>query len=206
MPRFDTTSITPGTHAPNTPIPSTPSRSVMTLGLMIGLLTLSSCMNIEVENTHTTSAPTTHDRLVAVIHPLGENGADGVVRFELAEDGVRVTAEVRGLSEGPHGFHIHQYGDCTAADGTSAGGHFNPAGSPHSGPDSMERHMGDMGNIDADASGLAVLDYVDGTIDLGMILGRGVIVHAGADDMTSQPTGAAGGRLGCGVIGVAATL
>lgn len=173
------------------------------LGALAVLTASSACTNMEMEEIETDSGAMSLGALVAVIHPVGEDGASGVVRFEQVDEGVRITADVEGLSEGLHGFHIHQYGDCTAADATSAGGHFNPAGAPHSGPDAAERHMGDMGNLEAGADGRAVMDVIDGTVDLGMILGRGVIVHAEADDLVSQPTGAAGGRLGCGVIGVA---
>ncbi len=143
--------------------------------------------------------------LVAVVHPTEGNNAAGTVIFEPADNGVRVRAEIEGLSEGKHGFHIHQYGDCTASDGSSAGGHYNPANKPHGAPDDAERHMGDMGNIEANAQGLATIDYVDDTIELNSILGRAVVVHGGEDDLTSQPSGDAGPRLGCGVIGVAST-
>ena len=90
--------------------------------------------------------------------------------------------------------------------GATSGGHFNPADKSHSGPDSEERHVGDLGNISANENGVATLDRNDTLLSLdgpNSILGRGVIIHAGADDLTSQPTGAAGARLGIGVIGVA---
>lgn len=138
---------------------------------------------------------------LAQLTPLQNSGVSGTVTFTDEEGGVRVQATLIGLPEGKYGFHIHQYGDCTAADGTSAGGHFNPTEHPHSGPESTERHMGDLGNIASDGA-TATLDYLDSKIDMSLILGRGVIVHAAEDDLTSQPTGNAGGRLGCGVIGV----
>ena len=143
-----------------------------------------------------------YDKAVAVVHPIGNSGVSGVVHFEKAENGVHVTAEIEGLEEGNHGFHIHQWGDCTSPDGKSAGGHFNPLEEEHSGPTSEMRHMGDMGNISANAAGVANIDYVDEAINVTMILGRGIIVHAGEDDLTSQPSGAAGPRVACGVIGV----
>ena len=140
---------------------------------------------------------------VAVLHPTDGFDAKGTVYFTAVENGVQVTAEISGLSEGNKGFHIHQYGDCTAANGTSAGGHFNPEGMDHAGPTDAMRHMGDLGNITANAQGNAMIDYVDKTIHINMILGRGVIVHNGEDDLSSQPSGAAGPRVACGVIGVA---
>ncbi len=145
---------------------------------------------------------------VAVVNPTEGNEVTGTITFEQSDDGVRVQATLEGLEEGEHGFHIHQYGDCTADDGTSAGGHYNPTGEPHGAPDDEERHMGDMGNITADADGNATIDYVDSRIVLNgpnSIMGRGIVIHGGQDDLTSQPSGDAGPRLGCGVIGVANT-
>ncbi len=138
---------------------------------------------------------------IAQLMPLQDSGVSGTVTFTAQEGGVRVQATLTGLPQGKHGFHIHQYGDCTATDGTSAGGHFNPTDHPHSGSDSTDRHMGDLGNIESDGA-TASLDYLDTKIEMALILGRGVIVHAAEDDLISQPTGNAGGRLGCGVIGV----
>jgi Cu-Zn family superoxide dismutase len=180
------------------------TRAVLTFAVLslVAIGCQSSSDVAEVSEGHGTAANEPASALVAVVHPLQGSGVNGVVRFEAVEGGVAVTAEMTGLPAGKHGFHIHQYGDCTSADGTSAGGHFNPAGVEHSGPDADVRHMGDLGNIESDGN-VAILSYVDKAIDLSLILGRGVIVHEKADDLASQPTGAAGGRLGCGVIGVA---
>lgn len=142
----------------------------------------------------------------AVIHPTEGNDVSGTVTFEETSEGVHVMANISGLEQGRHGFHIHQYGDCSASDGTSAGGHYNPTGNDHGAPTQDNRHMGDMGNIVADAEGNATIDYTDPMITLdgpNTIMGRGVIVHGGEDDLESQPSGAAGPRIGCGVIGVA---
>jgi len=144
------------------------------------------------------------EKAITSLHPIGDSGVAGTVTFELVNDGVKVTAEVTGLGNSAHGFHIHQYGDCTASDGTSAGGHFNPTDMDHSGPDAMERHMGDMGNLQgAGKNAVTTYSYVDTNIKLSKIMGRGVIIHADEDDLVSQPTGAAGARIACGVIGVA---
>jgi Cu-Zn family superoxide dismutase len=152
------------------------------------------------------AAPAPATRAVAVLTPLGGSGVSGTVTFTRVEGGVKVSAHLSGLGEGAHGFHIHEFGDCSAADGTSAGGHFNPTAQPHGAPTAAARHTGDMGNVTADASGNASLEYVDSHASFEgetSILGRGVIVHAKADDLKTQPTGAAGGRVACGVIGVA---
>lgn len=146
------------------------------------------------------------NRAVAVLHPTEGSQVTGTVVFIQEDDGVRIEATVEGLQPGKHGFHIHERGDCTAPDGTSAGGHYNPDGHPHAGPDQHPRHMGDLGNLDANTDGRARYERTDDYVTLNgpkSIVGRGVIVHAGEDDFTTQPTGAAGGRLACGVVGIA---
>jgi Cu-Zn family superoxide dismutase len=143
-------------------------------------------------------------KAVAVLQPTQGSVVKGSVSFFRAAGGMRVVARIEGLAPGLHGFHIHEFGDCSAPDGASAGAHFNPGGAPHAGPHDATRHAGDMGNVEADAKGIGVVDYVDSKASFegeSSILGRGVIVHANADDLKTQPTGNAGGRLACGVIG-----
>ena len=151
-------------------------------------------------------SPQSHiTKAVAVLHPTAGNTVQGVVTFVKESDGIRVTADISGLAPGKHGFHIHKYGDCSGSDGKTAGGHFNPMKMYHGAPDSDIRHVGDMGNIEADENGYAHHEYVDRHLSFkgkSSIIGRGVIVHAKVDDLTSQPTGAAGARVACGVIGV----
>jgi Cu-Zn family superoxide dismutase len=140
-------------------------------------------------------------------HPL-KGKVEGTVWFDPAAGGVKVKARVSGLTPGTHGFHVHEFGDCSAADFTSAGGHFNPMAQPHGAPQAAARHVGDLGNIEAGADGVASLDWTDTQLAFEGhhgIIGRAVIVHAKADDLKTQPTGDAGGRLACGVIGVAKT-
>lgn len=144
-------------------------------------------------------------KALATLSPTEGSSVEGTVSFEQTADGVRVIAHVSGLTPGKHGFHIHQYGDCSALDGKSAGGHFNPEGTKHGGPDAAERHVGDLGNLVADENGHAHYDRIDSQLSLEgphSIIGRAVIVHTGEDDLTSQPTGAAGSRAACGVIGI----
>ncbi|ALO15041.1 Superoxide dismutase [Cu-Zn] precursor [Salinivirga cyanobacteriivorans] len=141
-----------------------------------------------------------------VVHPTEGNDVNGTIAFEKTTDGVKVTADVAGLTPGKHGFHVHQYGDCSGPAGKTAGGHFNPEGKKHGAPDDMERHVGDLGNLVADSSGVASMTFTDSKLTLNgpnSIIGRSIIIHAGEDDLTSQPTGAAGARVACGVIGVA---
>ena len=158
--------------------------------------------NTEMQSTNMETEPA-HSELVATVMQVGGSNVSGSVTFTETDNGVQIQGTIQGLEPGKHGFHIHQYGDCTAEDATSAGGHFNPANSNHGAPSDMERHMGDLGNIEANENGTASVNIVDETIRLDQILGRGVIVHAGADDFESQPSGAAGSRVACGVIGIA---
>ena len=144
-------------------------------------------------------------KAVAVLHPSAGSKVSGTVTFTEEADGVQVHAEITGLTPGNHGFHVHEFGDCSAADASSAGAHFNSTHKPHAGPDTAERHVGDMGNVQADASGKATLKYVDHQISLTnderSVIGRSVVVHEKADDLKSQPSGDSGARIACGVIG-----
>ncbi len=145
-------------------------------------------------------------RAVAVLHPTEGNKARGVVVFVQKNGYVEITGVVTGLTPGFHGFHIHEFGDCSDPKALSTGGHYNPTNKPHGAPDSTERHVGDLGNIHADSSGKAIIRIQDKVISLNgpySIIGRGVIVHSGADDLKTQPTGNAGSRVACGVIGIA---
>jgi Cu-Zn family superoxide dismutase len=142
---------------------------------------------------------------IAVLHPTKGNKTSGIVKFNKVENGIKITGEIKNLSPGKHGFHIHEYGDCSVEDGTSAGGHFNPFGKPHGAPSDTERHVGDLGNITADKDGTANFEMMDTVISFtgkSSIIGRAVIVHKGEDDLKTQPTGNAGPRVACGVIGV----
>ncbi len=145
------------------------------------------------------------ENAIAVLHPTEGNEVQGTVKFQRMDNGVQVTVTLDGLSQGEHGFHIHEYGDCSAPDATSAGGHFNPTDSQHGAPQDRERHVGDLGNVIADANGHVEMEWIDATIQLNgehSIIGRAVIVHANPDDFTTQPTGAAGPRVACGVVGI----
>lgn len=144
-------------------------------------------------------------RAICVLYPTENSEVTGTVTFTKTDKGMKVVAEVTGLTPGKHGFHIHQYGDCSSPDAKSAGGHFNPHGMKHAGPMDHDRHTGDMGNLVANEEGVAQLEMVMTGMSFegeNNILGRGIIVHAGEDDLVSQPTGDAGGRVACGTIGV----
>jgi Cu-Zn family superoxide dismutase len=144
---------------------------------------------------------------VASLSPTQGNQANGTVSFVQKGNQVLVDARIDGLTPGEHGIHIHEKGDCSAPDGTSAGGHFNPSGHQHGGPSHTEHHAGDFGNLTADASGRASLQLALPAAEISLaegtansIVGRGMIIHADPDDYKTQPTGNAGKRLACGVI------
>lgn len=139
----------------------------------------------------------------------GQEGSNisGTVTLTQSSGGGAVTiqAQVEGVEgAGMHGFHIHETGDC-AADFTSAGGHFNPTNAPHGGPDDADHHAGDLGNIEIGEDGSGNLDLASSMLTLeagatNSAIDKAIILHAGEDDLETQPTGDAGGRLACGVI------
>lgn len=148
---------------------------------------------------------------VQIASPGGAtSGVSGTATFIELEEGVYYSYEISGLAPGAHGFHVHANPSCAAADtdndgtveaGGAAGGHLNPMSSPHGAPSNEPdmRHTGDLGNIMADDDGLAVGGREDAVLTFDDVVGHAVMVHAGADDLTSQPSGDAGGRVGCGV-------
>lgn len=191
------------------------------LALPLATLLATGCISVkETEhNEHAASAaPSAHshsnawqavNHAVAVIRPTAGNQCAGTVHFHKVGDTVKVVAEVTGLTPNQaHGFHIHELGDVSGADGTATGGHYNPEGHSHALPVTSMRHAGDFGNLQADASGKARLELTVANLSIAglrnPVLGRGVIVHAKPDD-GGQPTGNAGARIGQGVIGLAKT-
>jgi len=132
-------------------------------------------------------------------------------------DPVKIEGEIKGLAPGQHGFHVHQYGDRTNGC-ISAGPHFNPFKKTHAGPQDAERHVGDLGNVEANADGVAKFSFTDKLISLNgetSIVGRSLVVHEGQDDLgkgvgdkkeESLKTGNAGARAACGVVGLAEPL
>ena len=134
----------------------------------------------------------------------------GRVEFIEVDGGVEVRYNLTGLSgAGPFGFHVHENGDCgpdsTGTPGGAAGGHFNPMASPHGAPgrEATVRHAGDLGNVTPGADGAAVGTLTDSVLAFSgptSLVGRAVVLHAQADDLRTQPTGDAGGRVACGII------
>lgn len=138
------------------------------------------------------------------LEPKSDSNVSGTVTFTQENGIVTMVAEMEGLTEGTHAIHIHEKADCSSPDGKSTGGHWNPTAQPHGKWGAEEGyHKGDIGNFTADASGKGSITFTTDEWCIGCgdetkdILGKAVIVHAGTDDYTTQPTGDAGGRVSC---------
>lgn len=169
--------------------------------ILLGAIALAGCAGSGA-NSGANSSP-----VMAVMQPTAGNSAAGTVGFRQQGDQIMVAVKLSGLPPGLHGFHIHEKGDCSAPDATSAGGHFNPTGQQHGDPMHAEHHGGDFGNLTAAADGTAVIDLTLPASQVSLssgpansIIGRGLIVHSAPDDFMTQPTGNSGARLACGVI------
>lgn len=143
------------------------------------------------------------ERAVAVISAIDGSGVFGVVTFKREDGLMHISASFTGLTPGLHGLHIDQNGDCAVTLEADADTHLNPEGKKHGSPDSVESHLGDLGNIVADEIGRAQYDRVDNVLTFSgpnSVIGHTVVVRAGMDDLKSQPAGNAGARVACGVI------
>jgi len=135
--------------------------------------------------------------------------ANGSLSLSESPDGVRISGTVQGLApDAQFGFHIHEKGDCSAPDASSAGGHFNPDNQPHGDPTgAAAHHAGDMVNLQSNAEGVAQVDTTVRGVSLHAgggtdVIGKAIVVHEKADDYSSQPSGNSGSRIACGVIAV----
>lgn len=169
---------------------------------------LTACGTAPAPRTTAPSAQSTAKQAVANLASASGSLVSGKVTMMPMAGGVHLTGTVGGLpANSTHGFHIHEKGDCSAADASSAGPHFNPAAAPHGKAESGAHHAGDMDNVVANAEGVVNLDIHVSGVTLGGgaandIAGRALVVHAAPDDYTSQPAGNAGARVACGVITV----
>ena len=141
---------------------------------------------------------------VATLAPTTGQTAAGTVRFtQMADGSVDVQVDLTGVPPGVHGFHVHENGDC-GDNGNAAGGHFNPAAADHGAPNVPPHHAGDFGNVTANTAGEVHARFTTRsvTVEAGShsAVGRAVILHANPDDLQTQPTGNAGGRIACGVV------
>ncbi|XP_036618938.1 copper chaperone for superoxide dismutase isoform X2 [Trichosurus vulpecula] len=157
--------------------------------------------------------PENPENLGAAVAMLGKPGAvQGVVRFlQVSPRCCLIEGTIDGLEPGPHGLHVHQYGDLTQ-NCASCGDHFNPDGMPHGGPKDTQRHLGDLGNVYASADGRATFRMEDEKLKVWDIIGRSLVIDAGEDDLgqgghpLSKVTGNSGERLACGIIARSAGL
>jgi Cu-Zn family superoxide dismutase len=138
------------------------------------------------------------------LNPKSESSANGMVMFTEKEGQVTLKAQINGLSPGTHAIHVHEKADCSSNDGKSAGGHWNPTFAPHGEWGSETGfHRGDIGNFTADETGLGMITFSTDLWCIGCedetknLLGKAIIVHQGEDDLSSQPSGAAGARVSC---------
>ncbi|WP_117884621.1 superoxide dismutase family protein [Aureibaculum luteum] len=190
---------------------------IITLMVLVFFITIS-CKNEKKTNqtndsidslTETTTSveEITPDALTVTLYAKSNSNVTGEIVFIQENDKVTMTASLLGLTPGEHAIHLHEKADCSSDDATSTGGHWNPENKEHGKwDDESGYHRGDIGNLTADADGNATLTFetdqwaIGGSDENKNIIGRGIIVHAKADDFATQPTGAAGGRVACGEI------
>lgn len=185
------------------------TRSLLVIGILAGM---AGCGGSESENQ--LSASSTPDpsmeqpiAAMATLIPVSGSTVSGEVRFYPMNDALMVEVTAMGLEPGSHGFHIHAVGDCSAPDASSAGDHFAPNGNAHGAPaaPSDQHHAGDLGNIEASVTGVAQYQRSTSSLSLAgpdSVIGKAVIIHAGEDDLRTQPSGNSGDRIACGVIAV----
>jgi Cu-Zn family superoxide dismutase len=193
--------------------------TAMKLGLgVVATLLLAACSREQPEGAprqpdETTAAPAekttaaeTAAEAVAQVAPTQGNTVTGSLALARSSEGVHITGVIQGLKpDAEFGFHIHEKGDCSAPDGSSAGAHFNPTQAQHGNPTSGAHHAGDMANIRSNAEGVAHVDtsaagttlHGDPNTD---VMGKAIVVHESPDDYTTQPSGNSGKRVACGVI------
>jgi Cu-Zn family superoxide dismutase len=144
-------------------------------------------------------------RAEAVIESKSGSSLTGLAVFTQKGNSVKLQINVQHAPPGTHAVHLHEKGDCTAPDALSAGPHWNPAAQAHGQWGHAPFHLGDIGNIGVGEDGVGSMTLITDLWSIGgtpetNVVGRAVVVHVGADDFTTQPTGNAGSRIGCGVV------
>ncbi|MGH9441826.1 MAG: superoxide dismutase family protein [Thermoanaerobaculia bacterium] len=179
-------------------------RFTILAGSTVLLATLLACASSKTGGSAAAPPAAAGPHVTAMIEGRSGSALTGTATFTQASGAVHIVVDVNNAPEGVHAVHLHEKGDCSAPDATSAGGHFNPTHMPHGSPDAPNHHAGDFGNmtVGADGHGHLELDSTILTVEPGemSVAGHAVVIHAKADDMTTQPTGNAGGRIGCGVV------
>jgi Cu-Zn family superoxide dismutase len=177
-------------------------RNASILTLLVGVsIVLASCDGSKKKET----ASTPSKQATAAIGSASGSEVTGTAVFKQSGDTIVLTVDIQNAVTGVHAVHIHESGDCSSPDGKSAGGHWNPTDVPHGKWGEGEFHLGDIGNMTVGEDGTGKIELTTDQWEMGTgsirdIVGKGIIVHAGVDDFTSQPSGAAGARIGCGAI------
>lgn len=170
--------------------------SILSRGLLVmsGLLLSANVANAKAVKAEVKPAA------AAATQPTVMGNVTGTVTFTQDGKDLKVVADLKGLTPGMHGFHIHEKGDLSAPDLSSAGDHYNPGGKHHGGMDAVEHHAGDLGNINADKDGNAHKEGVMKDMNADDLKGHSVIVHAKPDDEKTDPSGNSGARIAGGKI------
>jgi Cu-Zn family superoxide dismutase len=144
--------------------------------------------------------PVTPTAATATLESRSNTNVTGTARVTPGGSGVIVMVDVSGATPGEHGVHIHDKGDCSAPDATSAGPHYNPKAMHHGGLSTPERHAGDLGNMQVDSNGKGLLVVAVPDLTMDQVIGRSVLVHATKDDLQTDPAGNSGARIACGTL------
>ncbi|MBS4168392.1 superoxide dismutase family protein [Parachlamydia sp. AcF125] len=171
-------------------------RKLLAYGLCLFLLT--SCHSSD----RKAEAPHLIKKANAVVNPTQGHKTWGSITFTETKEGVLIVANIQGLPPGKHGFHVHEFGDCSAPDASSAGGPYEPA-HPKTRAENTERYISDLGNLEANEKGHAFYERLDRVITLNgpnSILGKSVVIHQNEDDFKIHPAGSLGKRMACGLI------
>ncbi|HWR79355.1 MAG TPA: superoxide dismutase family protein [Pseudomonas sp.] len=164
-------------------------RTVISAACIAAALALTACASYQ-----------TGGGATAQLQPRSGSVMQGNVVLTQVGDKIRFEVLASNVPPGQHGFHVHEVGDCSAADAASAKGHYNPTAKQHGSAESVEHHAGDLKNLVADATGnVRQVDEVVG-LKISELVGRSLVVHADPDDYASQPAGNSGKRIGCCVI------
>ena len=170
------------------------------LVLSLSLATIMGCQNIKKESK-------TKKKIQFILSPKSGSNTNGTVLFTENDGQVTLELVMNRLSQGTHAIHIHEKADCSSEDGKSSGGHWNPTFENHGAWGSKDGyHKGDIGNFTADENGNGTITLTTNEWCIGCgdptkdVLGKGLIVHQGADDFVTQPTGNSGARVACSAI------
>lgn len=180
------------------------NKTMLASALLCGsALAMTGCQTVQEQMQ--TGNPLNQPALKSTIKAFSNDKEVGQIFLRPVDEGVQVYGKLMNMQPGKTvAFHIHETGSC-ANMGKAAGGHFNPDNNPHSYPDDMNGHVGDLPNLTANENGVATINYVNKEISAAEVGKYSVnrlafIVHAGVDDYTTQPSGSSGERIACGII------